>query len=128
MGKIHLIKSIKDLAAKKAEALCDKSRPYYQTFVQGMEKKIVDDLIEQAIMDENTRMVKPVLRSFINTEDASPIPVPFEIDGKVYTQIKKDRCSFDVSPDGEHWQYLNNENEIRLYEALETAGCLDSIE
>ena len=128
MKKVTLIKSLKDLAAKKAEALCDKSRTYYQTFVQGMEKKIVDDLIEQAIMDENTRMVEPILRSFINTEDASPIPVPFEIDGKIYTQIKKDRFSFDVSPDGEQWQYLTNENEIRLYETLEAAGCLDIIE
>ena len=39
MKNVILIKSIKDLAAKKAEAFCDKSKPYYQTFVQGMEKK-----------------------------------------------------------------------------------------
>ena len=128
MKKVTLIKSLKDLAAKRAEEFCEKSKPYYQTFVAGMEKKIVDDLIEDAIKHENTRMVEPVLRSFINTEGVSPIPVPFEIDGKVYTQIKKDRCSFDVSPDGEHWQYLTNENEIRLYKALEAAGCLDNIE
>lgn len=128
MKKVTLIKSLKDLAAKKAEELCDKNRPYYLTFVEGMEKKIVDELIEQAIEDENARMVGPILRSVINTEDVSPIPVPFEIDGEVYTQIKKCRCSFDVSPDGERWRYLTNENEIRLYEALEAAGCLDNIE
>lgn len=128
MKNVILIKSIKDLAAKKAEAFCDKSKPYYQTFVQGMEKKIVDDLVEKAIEEENTRMVETVLRSIFKAEDASPIPVPFEINGEVYTQIKKDRYSFEVTSDGENWRYLTDENEIRLYVALETAGCLDSIE
>ena len=49
MKKVTLIKSLKDLAAQKAEALCDKSRPYYQTFVQGMEKKIVDNKIHATV-------------------------------------------------------------------------------
>ena len=128
MKKVTLIQSLKDLAAKRADALCDKSKPYYQTFVDGMEKKIVDDLIEDAIKQENVELVRPIISAYVKEGNITPIPVPFEIDGKVYTQIKKDRCSFDVSHDGEHWQYLTNENKIRLYEALEAAGCLDNIE
>ena len=99
------------------------TRPLFRAW-----KRSVDDLVEKAIEEENTRMVETVLRSIFKAEDASPIPVPFEINGEVYTQIKKDRYSFEVTSDGENWRYLTDENEIRLYEALETAGCLDSIE
>lgn len=128
MKKVTIMKSIKDLAAKKAEEFCEKSKPYYQTFVAGMEKKIVDDLVEDAITRENAELVRPIIRAFVKKDKITPIPVPFEMDGEVYTQIKRDGYSHEVSSDGESWRYFNNKNEIRLYEVLEAAGCLDDIE
>ena len=128
MEKVTLMKSIQDLAAKKAEELCEKSKPYYQTFVAGMEKKIVDDLVEDAITRENVKLVSPIIRAFVKGDSITPIPVPFEMDGTMYTQIKEDLNWYEVSNDGEHWRTLFNKDQIRLYEALEAAGCIDSIE
>ena len=128
MKKITLIKSIKDLAAIKAEELCEKSKPYYQTFVAGMEKKIVDDLIENAITHENVELIRPIFHAFVKTGEITPIPVPFEKDGEICTKIKKDGYWYEVSSDGEHWRTIYDKDQIRLYEALEAAGCLDNIE
>ena len=128
MKKVIIIKSIKDLAAVKAEEICDKSKPYYQTFVEGMEKKIVDDLIDNAIIRENQERVSPILLDYFNAGNICSIPVSFEMDGRVYTQIKKVGYSLEVSCDGEYWHYLSGKDEIRLYETLEAAGCLDSLD
>lgn len=128
MKKVTLMKSIKDLAAKKAEEFCEKSKPYFQTFVAGMEKMIVDDLIEDAITHENAELVRPIIRTFVKKDEITPIPVPFEKDGIIYTQIKKNSYWLQVSNDGEHWRDLFEKDQIRLYEALEAAGCLDNIE
>lgn len=128
MKKVTLMKSIMDLAAKKAEELCEKSKPYYQTFVAGMEKKMVDDLVEDAITRENVKLVSPIIRAFVKGDSITPIPVPFEMDGTMYTQIKWDRYWYVVSKDGEHWHNLSDKDQIRLYEALEAAGCIESIE
>ena len=128
MKKVTLMRSIKDLAAKRAEEFCEKSKPYYPTFVAGMEKKIVDDLIENAITRENSELIAPIIRDFFKNGSITPIPVPFEMNDEVYTQIKRDGYYPEVSSDGEHWHFLSEKNLIRLYETLEAAGCLDSIE
>lgn len=128
MKKVTIMRSLKDLAAKRAEALCEKSKPYYQTFVAGMEKKIVDDLIDDAIKRENAELVRPVIRAFVKRDEITPIPVPFEKGGIIYTQIKKDDYWYEVSSDGEKWRDLSDEDLVRLYEALDEAGCIENIE
>ena len=66
--------------------------------------------------------------TFVKKDEITPIPVPFEKDGIIYTQIKKNSYWLQVSNDGEHWRDLFEKDQIRLYEALEAAGCLDNIE
>lgn len=128
MEKVTFMKSIMDLAAKKAEEFCDKSKPYFQTFVSGMEQMIVDDLIEDALTRENAKLVRPIISAFVKDENIAPLPVPFEMDGSIFTQIKNGSYWYMVSNDGEHWHHLLDKGQIRLYEALEEAGCIDSIE
>lgn len=93
-----------------------------------MEKKIVDELIGNAITMENALLVTPIIRAFTKGDNITPIPVTLEMDGIIYTKIKSDGYTFEASSDGERWRHLSNKGQILLYEALEAAGCLDNIE
>ena len=129
MKKIKMLRSLRDLAAYKAKELCSEDKPYYKQFLEVYEKKIVDDLIKEAIDTENILHVQPIIQQY--AEMNTDIPFPFEVDGKPVNQIRVTGESYykhcEVSFDGEQWHYLNNDEKLRLYDALEEAGCLDNL-
>ena len=126
MKNITLLRSVKDLAASKADQLCSQDKPYYTKLLDVMETKVVDDLIESAIEAENARRVKPVLCSYI--ENHSEVPIPFEIDGKTVSRIRNADYWLEVSFGDADWRHLSDKNMIRLYESLDEAGCLNELE
>lgn len=130
MTKISLIRSLRDLAAVKAKNLCSEDKPYYKQFLDVYEKKLLDDLIQEAIDSENRSLVSPIIRRF--AEKNTGIPLPFEVDGCPVNQIRITGESFhrhcDASFDGDHWHYLDSHDELRLYEAFDEAGILDTLE
>ena len=128
MKKITLIRSLRDLAALKAKKLCSEDKPYFKQFLDVYEKKIQDDLIQEAIDNENLSLVSPVIEQF--AKNHTDIPVPFDYCGGIVNQIRIDPDStyysrLEVSLNGENWHYLGNDDKLRLFDALDQAGCLD---
>lgn len=125
MKKIKLLRSLRDLAAHEAKGLCSEDKAYYKQFVDAYEKKVVDDLINNAIRQANAGLVGPTIQAFVqNNKD---IPIPFEVDGQLVNQIRfcEDYpTSIEASFEGEKWHYLNNDDKVRLFEALDNAGLL----
>ena len=130
MNKINILRSLRDLAAFKAKDLCAEDKPYYKQFLDVFEKKLLDDLVQEAIDSENRSRISPVIRHF--AEKNSDIPIPFEINGCPVNQIRLDGDSYykhcEASFNGEQWLFMGSHDEIRLYEALDKAGCLDNLE
>lgn len=130
MKKITLIRSLRDLAAFKAKNLCSEEKSYYKQFLDVYEKKLLDDLVKNAIDRENMFRVSPVIKQY--TENNTDIPIPFEVDGRIVNQIRVSgeppyiHC--EASLNGEHWRYMDDNDILRLYNALEEAGCLDNLE
>lgn len=129
MKKINILRSLRDLAAYKAKELCSEDKPYYKQFLEVYEKKIIDDLVKEAIDSENNLHVQPVIQQY--AEKNTDIPIPFEVDGKPVNQIRVTGESYckhcEASFNGEQWYYLGNDDKLRLYEALDEAGCLDKL-
>lgn len=125
--RITLIKSLRDLAALKAKNLCSQDKSYYEEFLDVYEKKLQDDLIQEAIDSENLSRVSPIIQRF--AEQNTDIPVPFEVDGRPVNQIRltgdSDYKHCEASFNGGIWLYLDGRNMLRLFEALDKAGCLD---
>ncbi len=130
MKKVTLIRSRRDLAAFKAKELCTEDKPYYEQFLDVYEKKILDDLVKDAIDNENRSRVTPVIERY--AEKNTDIPIPFEVDGKPVNQIRITGESYnkhcEASFNGEYWHYMDGSDRIRLYDALDKAGCLDNLE
>ena len=130
MEKVTLLRSLRDLAAVKAKDLCAEDKPYYKQFLDVFEKKLLDDLVQEAIDSENHCRVWPVIRQY--AEKNTDIPIPFEINGCPVNQIRLDGDSYykhcEASFNGERWLFMGSLDEIRLYEALDKAGCLDNLE
>lgn len=128
--KIKLLRSFRDLAAFKAKDLCSEEKPYYKQFIDVYEKKLLDDLIQEAIDNENQSRVAPVIMRF--TEKNSDIPVPYEVNGCPVNQIRLTGDSSykhcEASFNGDTWHYMDSRDKLRLFEALDQAGCLDSLE
>lgn len=80
MKKVTLIRSLRDLAAFKAKDLCTEDKPYYKQFLDVYEKKLIDDLVKEAIDSTNRSLVQPVIQQY--AEKNTDIPLPFEVDGK----------------------------------------------
>ena len=130
MKKVTLIRSLRDLAAFKAKNLCSEDKPYYKQFLDVYEKKLLDDLVQEAINDENQSRVSPIIKLF--AEKNTDIPVPFAVDGSPVNQIRLTGESYhrhcEASFDGDLWRYMDSHDELRLFEALDEAGCLDNLE
>ena len=130
MKKVTLLRSLRDLAAFKAKNLCAEDKPYYKQFLDVYEKKLLDDLVQEAIDRENRSRISPVIQEY--AEKNTDIPIPFEVDGKSVNQIRITGESYhkhcEASFNGEQWHYLDDQDKLRLYEALDEAGCLDNIE
>lgn len=130
MKKVTLIRSLRDLAAFKAKDLCTEDKPYYKQFLDVYEKKLIDDLVKEAIDSKNRSLVQPVIQQY--AEKNTDIPIPFEVDGKPVNQIRITGESYhkhcEASFNGEHWHYMDDHDKFRLYEALDEAGCLDNFE
>ena len=130
MNKVTLLRSLRDLAAFKAKNLCAEDKPYYQQFLDVYEKKLLDDLVQEAINDENRSRVLPLIEQY--AEKNTDIPIPFEVDGTPVNQIKVTGESYykhcEASFNGEQWHYMDDRDKLRLYEALDEAGCLDNLE
>lgn len=124
--KNTLLNSLRDLAASKADQFCSQDKPYYTQFLDVMETKVVDDLIESAIEAENACRIRPALRSFI--ENHSEVPIPFEIEGKTVSRIRNADYWLEVSFGDADRRHLSDKNMIRLYESLDEAGFLDNSE
>ncbi|MBQ6953197.1 MAG: hypothetical protein IJP81_04740 [Bacteroidales bacterium] len=128
--KDYSLRSLRDLAAFKAKNLCSEEKSYYKQFIDVYEKKLLDDLVKNAIDRENMFRVSPVIKQY--TENNTDIPIPFEVDGRIVNQIRVSgeppyiHC--EASFNGEHWRYMDDNDILRLYNALEEAGCLDNIE
>lgn len=127
MGKVTLLRSLRDLASSKAEKLCPKDKPHFKQFLDVYEKIVVDDLVNEAILSENARLVAPVLISFVKHQ--SDLPIPFFVNETHVTQIREEVYWLEyAAKDSEEWHHLHNEDVVRLYEALDEAGCLDNLE
>lgn len=127
MKKVNLIMSLRDLTAFKTKDLCTEDKPYYKQFLDAYEKKLLDDSVNATILSENSRLVTPVLIAF--AEHQSEIPIPFFVDEMLVTQIKgKYNWLEYAGKDSEEWHFLHDEDRVRLYEALDKAGCLDNLE
>ena len=130
MGKVTLLRSRRDLAAFKAKNLCAEDKPYYMQFLDVFEKKLLDDLVQEAINRENRSRISPVIQEY--AEKNTDIPIPFEVDGKPVNQIRITGESYhkhcEASFNGDRWRYLDGHDELRLFEALNEAGCLDDLE
>ena len=130
MKKVTIIRSLRDLAALKAKELCDKDKPYYRKFLDCYEKKLVDDIVKAAIDNENCSRILPFIL-FIAEKNVT-IPIPFEVDGMPVNKIRVNGESYDkrceASFDGVHWIYMGARDCIRLYDALDDAGCLEKFE
>ena len=130
MKKIKPLRSLRDLAAYKAKELCSEDKPYYKQFLDVYEKKVLDDLVQEAIDSENRSLVSPVITRY--AEKNTDIPIPFEIGGEPVNQIRITGESYhqhcEVSFNGNKWHYLFHSDCLRLYEALDEAGCLDNLE
>ena len=130
MGKVTLLRSLRDLAAVRAKDLCAEDKPYYKQFLDVYEKKLLDDLVQAALDSENHCRVWPVSRQY--AEKNTDIPIPFEFDGEPVNQIRLTGESYhqycEVSFNGNKWHYLSHSDCLRLYEALDEAGCLDNLE
>jgi len=56
------------------------------------------------------------------------MPCYFEVDGKVVMNLKCcDNDGIMVSSDGDTWHYLGAKDIIRLYEAMDEAGCFNNL-
>lgn len=130
MKQITLLRSLRDLAALKAKELCAEDKPYYKQFLDVYEKMLLDDIVKRAIDRENLLRVSPVIKQYATNK--TDIPIPFEVNGRMVNQIRVNGgppyMLCEVSFDGEHWRYLIDNDILRLYEALEAAGCLDNLE
>ena len=130
MGIVTLLRSRRDLAAFKAKNLCAEDKPYYMQFLDVFEKKLLDDLVQEAINRENRSRISPVIQEY--AEKNTDIPIPFEVDGKPVNQIRITGESYhkhcEASFNGDRWRYLDGHDELRLFEALNEAGCLDDLE
>lgn len=130
MKKPTLLRSLRDLAAFKAKDLCSEDKPYYKQFLDVFEKKLIDDLIKGAIDSENHFRVLPVIQQY--AEKNTDIPIPFEVDGKPVNQIRftgdSDYKHLEASFDGNNWRYMDGNDKVRLFEALDKAGYLDNLE
>lgn len=130
MGKVTLLRSLRDLAAFKARELCTEDKPYYKQFLDVYEKKLIDDLVKEAIDIENRSRVSPIIRHF--AEKNTDIPIPFDVDGSPVNQIRLTGETYhrhcEASFDGDRWRYMDGHDELRLFEALDEAGCLDDLE
>lgn len=130
MKQIKLLRSLRDLAAFKAKELCSEDKPYYKQFLDVYEKKLIDDLVKEAIDSENKSRILPIIQQY--AEKNTDIPIPFEIDGKPVNQIRITGESYhkhcEASFNGERWHYMDDHDKLRLYEALDEAGCLDNLE
>ncbi|MBO6221980.1 MAG: hypothetical protein J6N46_08580, partial [Bacteroidales bacterium] len=114
----------------KAKNLCAEDKPYYMQFLDVFEKKLLDDLVQEAINRENRSRISPVIQEY--AEKNTDIPIPFEVDGKPVNQIRITGESYhkhcEASFNGDRWRYLDGHDELRLFEALNEAGCLDDLE
>ena len=130
MNKVTLLRSLRDLAAFKAKNLCAEDKPYYEQFLDVYEKKLLDDIVKEAIDSENRSRVLPLIEQY--AEKNTDIPIPFEVDGNPVNQIRVTGESYykhcEASFGGEQWHYMDDHDKLRLYEALDEAGCLDNIE
>lgn len=127
MKKVPLLRSLRDLASVKAEKLCSKDKPHFEQLLDVCEKVVVDDLVNEAILSENAHLVTPVLTTFAKRQ--SDIPIPFVVNEKLVTQIRVSGYWLDVAPkDSDDWHHLFDKDLVRLYEALDEAGCLDNLE
>lgn len=130
MKKVFLIKSLRDLAALKAKCICSEEKPYFKQFLEVFEKKLVDDLIQEAIDKENQAIISPVIKRF--AEKYTDIPVPFDLYGSPVNQIRVTGESYymrcEASLNGENWHYMNDSDMLRLYMALDEAGYLNNFE
>jgi len=127
MKKVPLLRSLRDLAAVKAEQLCSKDKPHFEQLLDVYEKVVVDDLVNDAILSENAHLVAPMLAAFAKHQ--SDIPIPFVVNEKLVTQIRVSGYWLDVAPkDSDDWCHLYNKDLVRLYEALDEAGHLDNLE
>lgn len=127
MKKVPLLRSLRDLAAVKAEKLCSKEKPHFEQLLDVYEKVVVDDLVNDAILSENVRLIEPVLTAFAKHQ--SDIPIPFSLGETLVTQIRVSGYWLDVAAkDSDDWHHLYDKDLVRLYEALDEAGYLDNLE
>ena len=130
MKNVKLLRSLKDLAAFRAKDLCSEEKPYYKQFIDVYEKKLMDDLIQEAIENENQSRVLPVIQRFAETN--TDIPVPFEVDGRPVNQIRLTGDSYykrcEAPFNGDKWHCMDGSDKLRLFEALDKVGCLDNLE
>lgn len=127
MKKVPLLRSLRDLATVKAEKLCPKDKPHFEQLLDVYEKVVADDLVNDAILSENVRLIEPVLTAF--AKQHSDIPIPFFVNEKQVSKIRVSGYWLDVAAnDSDDWHHLYDKDLIRLYEALDDAGCLDNLE
>jgi hypothetical protein len=127
MTKISLLRSLRDLTARKAEKLCSKDKPHFKQFLKVYEKVVVDDLVEKELLSENIRLVEPILTAFAKQQ--SEIPIPFFVSEKQVSKIRVSSYWLEVAAnDSDDWHHLYGKDLIRLYEALDDAGYLDNLE
>lgn len=125
MKKPTLLRSLRDLATERASALCSPEKTYFTSLVDVYEEKILDEIIQDILDKENEYKVRPVLKDYCEID--REIPFPFTVKGKTVNLIRRSpeyKCSFEASLDAENWHYLSDNDCVRLFEALDSAGLL----
>lgn len=127
MEKVTLLRSLRDLTSSKIDIICSKDSPHFEDFLNVCEEYVVHDLIDEAILTENAHLVAPVLSTFAKCQ--SGIRIPFFVNGVQVARIRGEVYWLEyAAKDSDEWRHLTNKDAVRLYEALEEAGCLDSLE